>query len=91
MIHCLTEQLTGSRGRFNKLVLTYTPNIIGGNYCTSYINDSNIVDMYNDLRSDYPDTETPKEDLQIVIDYCLSNGRFFNEDGEEIEEWEFFD
>ena len=48
-----------------------------------------MADLYNDLRSDYPESETPKEDLQAIITYCVANGRFYNEDGDEIDEYAF--
>lgn len=89
MTHYLTEQFTERRGDFGKLVLTFRPNIVVGNYCVATINDTEIADLYDDLRSDYPDSENPEQDLKKVIDYCVNNGRYYNEDGEEIDEYDF--
>lgn len=89
MTHYLTEKLEQSVNSFNKLVLTFRPNVTGGDYCVATINDSEIADLYEDLRSDYPESATPQKDLQIVINYCVENGRFYHENGEEIDEYEF--
>lgn len=89
-----TEQLTQSTGRFNKLVLTYRPNIYNGDYCKATISDSDICDKYNSLRNheaNYDDLAELESDLQDVIDYVLNNGIFYNEEGEEIDEYDFME
>lgn len=89
MTHYLTETLSRSTDGFGRLILTFRPNITDGDYCVATVTDTNIADLYNDLRSDYPESETPKEDLQAIITYCVANGRFYNEDGDEIDEYAF--
>ena len=92
MIHYryLTEQFTRSYGPFGAMVLTFRPSIVGGYSCVATIHDSVIRDIFRDLGREYPDSEQPEEDLKRVIDYVLANGRFFDENGEEVDEYTFY-
>ena len=92
MVHSryLTEQFTRSYGQFGAMVLTFRPSIVGGCSCVATIRNSEIRDIYRDLESEYPDSEQPEEDLKRVIDYVLANGRFFDEDGEEVDEYTLY-
>ena len=82
MVHCLTEQFTRSYGSFGAMVLTFRPSVFGGYSCVATIADSEMRDLYRDLRSDYPDAEDPERELQRLIDYILANGQCYDEEGD---------